>query len=55
MCNVYMSVTVLSSLSQDIVDCPNILHRQCKLMNVVCSFSLEYRISYAPFAFTKNA
>lgn len=27
-----MSVTVLSSLSQDIVDCSNILHRQCKSM-----------------------
>ena len=30
--NVYMSVMVLSSLSQDIVDCSNILYRQCKSM-----------------------
>ena len=32
MYNVYMSVMVLSSLSQNIVDRPNILHRQCKSM-----------------------
>ena len=38
---------VLSSLPQDIVDCPNILHRQCKLLNVVWNLSPEYGISYA--------
>ena len=39
---------VLSSLPQDIVDCPNILHRQCKLLNVVWNLSLEYRIKLCP-------